>query len=268
MYRTNKNQRYYKGKRTTKARGTRRYGNTRFRYGKGNKGNTPKYSGYSKPTTAIMRSPYGTIQPDRQFVKLKYSETVNVHETVIGPYEYVFRLNSIFDPDTSVGGHQPYGYDQYMSKYQKQRVLGSRITVRTFCRPDNTALSAQNAVRTLVVPSSYLSSLLTFYGTTDGRSIREIPRAKRSLASYNSKNPAYVSAYSDAGTPLGKTRKEVMIDPYFESDSGYDVATSHQDYWHIIVAPVDPESALLDCILEVDIEYYVLFTKSIIEEQS
>jgi hypothetical protein len=41
--------------------------------------------------------------------------------------ELSLRLNSIYDPDFSVGGHQPYGYDQFVSFYSRYLVLNADI---------------------------------------------------------------------------------------------------------------------------------------------
>jgi hypothetical protein len=47
---------------------------------------------------------------------------------VIGS-EHIFRLNSLYDPDFTIGGHQPYGYDQVAALYRKYRVEGCRCEV-------------------------------------------------------------------------------------------------------------------------------------------
>jgi hypothetical protein len=41
----------------------------------------------------------------------------------------LFRLNSIFDPNSAVGGHQPYGYDQLAALYNRYRVLRTKWKV-------------------------------------------------------------------------------------------------------------------------------------------
>lgn len=40
-----------------------------------------------------------------------------------------FRANSIYDPDYTGVGHQPYGRDQWVAFYNHYTVLGSKITV-------------------------------------------------------------------------------------------------------------------------------------------
>lgn len=43
---------------------------------------------------------------------------------------HVFRCNGPFDPDGSLGGHQPRGYDQLTSLYDEVRVIQATIEVR------------------------------------------------------------------------------------------------------------------------------------------
>lgn len=43
--------------------------------------------------------------------------------------ETSFRANSIFDPETAVGGHQPMGADEYSAFFNRYTVMKSKITV-------------------------------------------------------------------------------------------------------------------------------------------
>lgn len=48
--------------------------------------------------------------------------------------EHLFKLNSLFDPDTTGTGHQPYWFDQLNNIYKAYRVMGVRARV-TFFNP-------------------------------------------------------------------------------------------------------------------------------------
>jgi hypothetical protein len=56
-------------------------------------------------------------------MKFKYSQHQNVTCTTGIVNDYQFRLNSIFDPDLSGTGHQPYGYDTFATLYNRYRVF-------------------------------------------------------------------------------------------------------------------------------------------------
>jgi len=67
--------------------------------------------------------------PARQFAILRYSQNITLDASQALPASYVFRANSIFDPDYSGIGHQPYGHDTYQRIYQNYRVKKAVITV-------------------------------------------------------------------------------------------------------------------------------------------
>lgn len=71
--------------------------------------------------------------PTKIITKIKYVDFIPLGPfTNLTPTGNIFRMNSIFDPDFSLGGHQPMWRDNYASIYENYRVLGSKITVK-FC---------------------------------------------------------------------------------------------------------------------------------------
>lgn len=69
--------------------------------------------------------------PDKLVVKLPYSTQITFGDA-LGVQDYIFNLNSIYDPDRTGVGHQPLGYDQWNTFYNRYRVLGAKVTVRAF----------------------------------------------------------------------------------------------------------------------------------------
>lgn len=63
-----------------------------------------------------------TVCPDRLIVTLPYSD-VFVRTPGLANDDYVFNLNSIFDPDRTGTGHQPLGRDQWNNFYNRYRVI-------------------------------------------------------------------------------------------------------------------------------------------------
>lgn len=61
--------------------------------------------------------------PDRAVVRLKFVS--NNTMTAVGSSwtQQAWRMNSIYDPDFSLGGHQPYMYDVYSGLYARYRVF-------------------------------------------------------------------------------------------------------------------------------------------------
>ena len=64
--------------------------------------------------------------PKTAKVSLTYCDEV---ECQAGLAPKVFRLNSVHDPDVSVGGHQPRGHDQWSAMYSKYCVIGATVFV-------------------------------------------------------------------------------------------------------------------------------------------
>lgn len=95
----------------------------------------PKHRKHAKGkrTKGKRRARITTVQPSTQpianrlITKLKYVDTVTIPLNIDGVGVWEFRLNSLYDPDFSGGGHQPYGYDQLTTLYQQYRVFGARI---------------------------------------------------------------------------------------------------------------------------------------------
>jgi len=99
-----------------------------------------KYDGSSRgtnPQNVLVHRGYGF--PDALITNIQYCETVSLVPTVGAPCpSYGFRLTSLFDPDFSGIGTQPYFFDQLAAVYDRYKVLGAKISV-TFGYESQTA---------------------------------------------------------------------------------------------------------------------------------
>lgn len=67
--------------------------------------------------------------PFRMTAKLRYADQFQLTwGSVVTENDYIFRANSLFDPDLTGTGHQPRGFDQYMSMYDHYTVVGAKCT--------------------------------------------------------------------------------------------------------------------------------------------
>lgn len=81
----------------------------------------------SRPRTTLSSRAGGN---NRTYVKMIYSEKFNLGGALLGAANvYQFRLNSIFDPNFTGGGHQPTGHDQYSVIYEEYCVTDVRYKV-------------------------------------------------------------------------------------------------------------------------------------------
>lgn len=67
--------------------------------------------------------------PTMQRAQFRYCTDISLDPGVGTPIHHLFNATSIFDPDTSGIGHQPYGHDQYASIYNHYRVDKAIITI-------------------------------------------------------------------------------------------------------------------------------------------
>lgn len=91
------------------------------------------WPGLSRPT-------YFDPFPQQMRAVMRYAESVNLDAQAGLAASYLFRANSIFDPNFTGIGHQPYGHDTYQSIYNHYVVDRAVITVTANSAPVNCTL--------------------------------------------------------------------------------------------------------------------------------
>jgi len=79
------------------------------------------------PTVTRGLTPVGFPALWRTQHRYVQSNVLNAATGSLGIYQ--FRVNSLFDPDLTGTGHQPYGFDQFKTYYATYLVVKSQITV-------------------------------------------------------------------------------------------------------------------------------------------
>jgi len=93
--------------------------------------------------------------PDRMRVKLKWADVININTSSF-PYTYMWRANSVYDPDLTTGISQKgaLGSLQYQSFYSMYQVMASKIRIALV--NDTTGESIQWALfPTPISPGTY-----------------------------------------------------------------------------------------------------------------
>lgn len=67
--------------------------------------------------------------PAVAYATMRYSTSISITGTIGVATGHIFRANSLFDPDYTGIGHQPYGFDQYAAIYNHYEVIDSVITM-------------------------------------------------------------------------------------------------------------------------------------------
>lgn len=126
-----------------------------------------------QPSKVVIRTP---IMPDRMFVKLKWSEMLNVSGASGVAADRRYAINNLFDPLFETGGTQPTGFDQWATLYRVYKVHGVKISIN-FVNRSSTITAVVGYV--LNSGSTTLTSMLT---QTD------IAYSQRQLLAINSAN--------------------------------------------------------------------------------
>ncbi len=88
---------------------------------------TKRKRGKINQSPAIINT-HSTLGPDAIMVKLPYYQDFT-DSTGTFAISQQFRMNSLFDPDLTGGGHQPMGFDQWAGLYQSYTVLGAMVSI-------------------------------------------------------------------------------------------------------------------------------------------
>lgn len=155
-----------------------------------------------KPRRVVVNR---ALQPiaQRYICKMKYAETTST--SALG--EYRFNLNSIFDPNRSGVGHQPYGHDTLQTLYNRYRVIscGYRIQAVQTATGVPIQLACQPA-----------NEQLTYTTISE---MKENPRAKYVTVSPGA--PAvYLTGKVYLPSLVGRTKAQYMADDRYQAEYG------------------------------------------------
>lgn len=102
---------------------------------------------YRRRRKVYKRKASLNVIPTSLVKRFRYVTDISIDP--VGPgimASHVFRANSMYDPDQSGVGHQPYGFDQYVPQlYNHATVLGSKITA-VFSLGNPAVINAQNNI--------------------------------------------------------------------------------------------------------------------------
>ena len=182
--------------------------------------------------------------PEKLKTVLRYEEILSLTATSGVPSSYIYRGNSVFDPNQTGTGGQPANFDDLAVHYDFYRVLSSRIT----CIFNNGSNSNVPGMA-VVVPT---------YSTSLAASLQDFaaqPFALTGVVS-NASNPLTLSMEMATSKMVGQTRQVVLASDLLASL----VSTNptKQWYWQLNWGALDGSTTLNSQTL-VSIEYEVEF---------
>lgn len=207
----------------------------------------PKYGARLKSrynsSVAVVRN----IVADRTLTRLKYTAGISLTSSGVAG-SYVFRGNSIFDPDLTAGGSQPTGMDEWANFYSSYRVIGSSVKLvarsgQSDPATDFTLLCVQAGLDT-ITDSNYADMV----GDPYTRSRMIAP----TTAGYDSTLSHYMT-----------TRKMFGLSKGQDKDADYQAAVTANPakvwYWHLLSDDILSGAVDQNVKVFVTITYYVEF---------
>lgn len=187
-----------------------------------------------------------TAFPTVMYFKLKYDWIIWVSTSLQTPQSYVYRASSIYDPDLSGTGHQPFYFDQLAAIYQYFSVTDSTISIQVV--PG----TLQAPLFVGVVP--YTQSSLNINDYTE---MMELKGVRYRIVNQDSTGTNSIYKKQTTHKIIGVKKSEVL------SNVNYICTPSNDSwrlvYWHLKYGPLDynPYNGATVYMLNVRIIYTV-----------
>ena len=251
----------------------RRYTGARKRYLGANK--KYNYNNYKRRRTTTSIAPYARMpyiprfladMPAIKYARLRYVSFNNtagpsVNSIVIREY----RINSLYDPDYQVGGHQPTGFDEMMKQYEKFTVL------KTYVQLENCSLINNRALFVCLIREQQPGDVAAQYAVDGLNALMERPAVSESLAltvggdMMGSKRK--IGMMCDMSKYTGKTYRDLIGDYGYQGDVGHD-PNQIQNIAVVCYSPTGADQSSVSAQWKLTMDFYVAFTKRMPPEGS
>lgn len=224
-----------------------------------NKTKPKKFQKSGIASRVIIKQPSGV--PDHLFVKLVFSETLSYTSSSGAVTENIFRGNSLFDPDLTGTGTQPYFFDQWSTMYQNYRVHGSSLRADFSITPFASGAPAACNISGYIVPNNRA----TAFGASDQLIIMQQPYVKyRAMTPYTRPlmHKKYISTDKVYGLVKGTTSKEDNLQALTSANP------TDQWYWHVGLWTTDQATSSNAVTVNVRIIYYCEFFRRTVPSAS
>lgn len=182
--------------------------------------------------------------PRSKIVKFRYVSQIALNPIVGTAAVHVFRAASMFDPDLTGVGHQPYGHDQWKTFYEKYMVTGAILTA-TFISTSDDALAGSAVVG---IELSDDSSPITVNPTL----IMEKPGSThRIVTAADAKQK--VTVRKGFSTRRFFSLKD-LADNRDEHGSNFGFSPLEEAYWHVYVTGINStvNTAAFDILVKIE----------------
>ncbi len=207
----------------------------------------------SNALTTYVNPRFGFISP-RMLTTFKYDEVIDFTLATTVGGQYVFKLNGMFDPNTTGTGHQPYGFDQMLNIYQRYCVLRNRYKIDFGPTSDRLMVGA--------VAASTVVTTVTNAATFSAAA--EVPHSMVKALSFGGGPPAVIRGNIVSNTILGTTPQQMISDDLFQG-------TTTTDPTNLIVLTVfyyNPSGGSVTTSFNISMEYEAMLFDPYVQNQS
>lgn len=146
--------------------------------------------------------------PQRYICKMKYCDVFTVSTSGLSPVgSYTFNLNSIFDPNRTGVGHQPYSHDTFATLYNRYRVIKASYAI--YGASSNTGY----AVNIAALPANEVHTVNTV------SEARENPRCRWITQGFGAPQKA-LKGIVHIPSLVGRTKTQYMADDRYQAQFG------------------------------------------------
>lgn len=203
----------------------------------------------SRRTKRVKRhhaSPYRRLSRNfarSKTVVMRYASNFDLTATAPSIDGWKWRANSIFDPDESIGGHQPLGHDEYALQYKYYKVLKSRLTV--YFTSASTGVTGQMMCGIKLGEASYT-----------------LPTTHFEMVEHQRGEPAWILPINSGGSikkvvKYFDSRKEFQAsDTNINTGALFSANPLKQAYFYPWIGPVDASTSSV-CVCFMHCEYVV-----------
>lgn len=146
--------------------------------------------------------------------RMTWSYNTNLQSTTTNIANLVgtYRLNSLYDPDSAVGGSQPLGFDALTSIYSKYRVTGALVKV-TYTNPSADGVFVGVRIRSGASGESGISGLSHNY-------VQSLKNNWMRCMNNSGSQVSVFKQYVPMNVPWGKTKQQLYDDDEFAASIG------------------------------------------------
>lgn len=192
-----------------------------------------------KRSTALVNR---SLQPvsQRYICRMKYCENV-LSTSLAGPASYVYNLNSIFDPNRTGIGHQPYGHDTFESMYNRYRVIGCSYSISAYDTNGKYIQVAATPSNELIIVNSV-------------QQMAENPRTRYITQAPNASLKT-IKGYVHIPSLVGRTKAQYMADDRYQATFGS--SPNEAALLTIAAAPLSGNNDSMSVAFNITLVYHV-----------